>query len=84
MCLLRNYERDVLEAIDRAGELRPYELTMESGWPATSCAAGQLRLRRFGLVYKAAQSLRLTDLGKIVLAITRGKEHRRRLAKIAA
>jgi hypothetical protein len=78
---LYSYERDTLEAIDRHGELRPYELSDQSGWPAASCAAAQGRLRRLGLLYRAGDSLRLTDAGKIVLAITRGKEHRARLLR---
>jgi predicted transcriptional regulator len=78
------YERDTLEAIDRAGELRSYEISDEAGWPGGSCAAAITRLRHFGLIYKAASAWRLTDRGKIVLAITRGKEMQDRSHRRAA
>jgi predicted transcriptional regulator len=81
---LYSYERDTLEAIDRDGELRSYEIADQAGWAHGSCAAAVMRLRRFGLIYKAAYCWRLTDLGKVVLAVVRGKETRTRAHRRAA
>jgi hypothetical protein len=74
----RRFERDVLEAIDRARELRPFEIPEESGWDADSCRAATGVLRKNGLIEKRMDIFLLTEAGKVTLAILKGQEARKR------
>jgi len=75
---LYNFDRDVLEAIDRAGEMQRCELQDRSGWGRRSADAAVHKLYKNELIYKTCNKYRLTDRGKIALALVRGKERRAR------
>lgn len=74
------FDRVVLEAIDLVGEVRYWELPDLSGYSNSTCGTATHKLKLHGLVMKSAGRMRITERGKITLAIIRGKEQRARLA----
>ena len=65
----------LLEAIDRARELRPFEIPEESGWDVDSCRAATGALKKNGLVEKRMDIFYLTEMGKVTLAKSSGRLH---------
>lgn len=72
------YERETLEAIVKARFVKYFELSDLVGYAQSSMSRALADLHKKDLIYRGSGYWAATERGKIVLAVTLGKETRAR------